>query len=140
MQSRRVAPPAGGGFREREERHAFAADFGLGAFACVVDGVQVVASGDDFLDRFRDWGKEHHAGENLGLREGLEGELRCDAEVLACSKEAPEEVWVGGLTGFDDGAIGEDDGRADGVVDDEAVGACEVAVAAAEGEASDAGV
>ena len=61
-----------------------------------------------------------------------------DAEVPATAAQRPEQVRVLGLAGGDEAAVGEHDVRGQQIVHRQAVLAGQVAVAAAEGEASDA--
>ena len=66
-------------------------------------------------------------------------ELGDDAEVAAAAPDRPEQVGVLVGAGLDLGTVGEDDVRAQQVVDREAVLAGQVADAAAQGQAADAG-
>ena len=69
----------------------------------------------------------------------LEQEARHHAEIAAAAAQRPEEIGVLALAGRDEAAVGQDDVRLEQVVDREAVLAREVAGAAAERQAGDAG-
>ena len=84
---------------------------------------------------------DHHAGQHRRpQRLQLEGEVGHDAEVAPAAPQAPEQVGVLFLVGHHELAVGGDDvARAEGV-DGEAELAHEVADAAAQRQAADAGV
>ncbi len=82
---------------------------------------------------------ERRAGDDRAHRVQPVAELGDDAEVAAAAADRPEQVRVLVGAGGDLRAVGEDDVRAEQVVDREAVLAGQVADAAAERQSADAG-
>lgn len=87
-------------------------------------------------------GREHkRAREDKPLlRISLESEARDDAKVAPRAAYRPEEICVRGFRGGDDGPRGQDDFHREQVVNRQSVFAGQIAVAAAERQASDARV
>jgi len=78
-------------------------------------------------------------GEDHADRVELEHETGDDAEIAAAAAERPEQVGVLFLARGDEAAVGEHNIGLDQIVDGEAVFARQIAVAAAQRQAGDAG-
>lgn|GEM_PF-5624963 len=82
---------------------------------------------------------EGGAADDIVDRVRAEQERRHDAKIAAPAAQRPEEIGILVVTGSNHAAVGEDDVGAQRVADGEAAAACQVAAAAAEREAPDAG-
>ena len=92
--------------------------------------------GGDFV-----WGERQLAcPDGVPLRVRLVGEFDSDAKGLAGAADSPEEVRVLGRASGDKRAVGQNHTDREEVIDHEAVGAREPAIATAEGETADAGM
>ena len=118
---------------------------GRGGEAKIERGIRVGCEGKlvcklhnrrEFVER-----ESRHTGPHgLSLLMGTVGEFDHGAETGSRAAEGPEEVWVFVRRCGHDFRIGRDEFGGEEVIDDEAIAASQVSVAAAESEASDAGV